>query len=511
MKTAFTLVLVLSASAACADPAFVSRAADMPAVHVYDGDWEHFVGGGVAILDCNDDDLPDLFAAGGVNPARLLINQTPAPGGDILFGLGEVAELTHVTGAYPMDIDGDGLLDLVVLRAGPNVLLKGLGECRFQDAGQEWGFDGADRWSTAFSATWESGRDWPTFAIGNYVDKTNPAGPFEACDQNELHRGANGRFDPPQPITPGFCALSMLISDWKRTGTPELRISNDRHYYVRAGYEQMFSLDPLKEYGDAENWPRLKLWGMGIGSRDITGDGLPEVMLTSMADQLLQINMGNGVMQDAPFSIGTYATKPYKGDDGRPSTGWHAEFGDVDNDGRADLFIAKGNVDQMPSNAIHDPNNLLMQQPDGRFVEKADVAGIGTGDRSRGAGFADLNKDGRLDLVVVNRRAPMEVWQNETAGSGNWVQIEIFQDGPNRRAIGSWIEVRTPASTQVQELTIGGGHVSGRAGPAHFGLGEQDSAEVRVIWPGGAASDWLKIPVGETIKLVRDGDNLRRR
>ena len=107
---------------------------------------------------------------------------------------------------------------------------------------------------------------------------------------------------------------------------------------------------------------------MGIASRDITGDGLPEVMLTSMGDQVLMRNLGHGEMEKVPFTLGTYAPHPYSGDDGRPSTGWHAEFGDIDNDGRDDLFIAKGNVDQMPSNAIHDPNNLLMQATDGTFV-----------------------------------------------------------------------------------------------------------------------------------------------
>jgi hypothetical protein len=109
---------------------------------------------------------------------------------------------------------------------------------------------------------------------------------------------------------------------------------------------------------------------MGIASADITGDGLPEVMLTSMGDQLLQFNEG-GRMRNAPFEFGTYAHRPHVGDDGRPSTGWHAEFGDIDNDGRLDLFLAKGNVDQMPSNAIHDPNNLLMQGEDGTFREAA--------------------------------------------------------------------------------------------------------------------------------------------
>src|SRR5690606_32598280 len=120
---------------------------------------------------------------------------------------------------------------------------------------------------------------------------------------------------------------------------------------------------------------------------------------------------------------GTYAQRPFTGDDGRPSTGWHAEFGDIDNDGRMDLFIAKGNVDQMPSNAIHDPNNLLIQQPDGRFTEMAAIAGVATAERSRGAALADLNGDGRLDIVVVNRRAPMEIWENATESTGNWAGI----------------------------------------------------------------------------------------
>ena len=503
------LGLLVLASPVVADPVFVDRAGGLPAEQVYGGDWSFFVGGGVAIMDCNDDALPDLYAAGGANPARLFVNATGAPGGDIRFVTGDLPELTGVTGAYPLDVDGDGLLDLAVLRNGPNLLLRGEGDCRFSDATALWGFEAGSRWTTAFAATWEKGRDWPTLAVGNYVDEADPKGPFEACDDSELHRGRAGRFDPPVAITPGYCALSMLFSDWKRNGTPDLRISNDRQYYVRAGYEQMFHLSPLAEYTEAEGWPRIRLWGMGIASRDITGDGLPEVMLTSMADQLLQINMGEGVMKDAPYSIGTYATSPYVGDDGRPSTGWHAEFGDIDNDGRPDLFIAKGNVEQMPSNAIHDPNNLLMQQADGTFAEKGDVSGVGTVQRSRGAGLADLNADGRLDIVVMNRRAPMEIWQNATQDAGNWAALDLRQPGPNARAVGAWVEVRSGASVQAQEITVGGGHASGHALPLHFGLGRQAEAEVRVTWPDGVQSGWQSVPPGRISRVVREGAGLR--
>ncbi len=499
------LIAVFLSKPACADPVFTDRSADLPLRHVYGGGWEHFVGGGVAVFDCNGDAKPDMFVASGENPAHLFVNETQGAGAALHFAAGKLPDLTHVTGAYPLDIDGDGMLDLAVLRVGPDLLLRGGPDCSFADASDAWGFRPREAWTTAFSATWENDQSWPTLAFGHYVDRSNPDGPFEACDTSDLYRPDGQQYGKPEIIEPGFCALSMLITDWQRKGERELRISNDRQYYVRGGYEQMFRLNPLSER--TEDWPHVSLWGMGIASQDITGDGLPDVMMTSMGDQLLQFNTGTG-FTNAPFSIGTYAQRPFKGDDGRPSTGWHAEFGDVDNDGRMDLFIAKGNVDQMPSNAMRDPNNLLMGQPDGTFVEKADVAGIDTTERSRGAALADLDGDGRLDLVVVNRRAPMEVWQNETPDTGHWAGIEPHMNG-NSRAIGAWVELRSGGRVTAREVTVGGGHAGGQAGPLHFGLGAEASAEVRIIWPGGQTSDWTPVPVDQVTEVRPDGLSLR--
>ena len=494
--------LCILAVPAAAEPRFVDRAKGLPVPQIYSGGWEHYVGGGVAAFDCNGDARPDLFAAGGTEPARLFINETE-PGGDIRFTAGAAPEISGVTGAYPLDIDSDGILDLFILRVGANRLWRGGPGCSFTDVTEAWGFQGGDRWSTAFSATWEDGQDRPTLAIGNYVNRDDPNGPFEACDVNELHRPGPDGYGAPEILSPGYCALSMLISDWQRSGAPELRISNDRHYYVRGGFEEMWRLDPLSPRTEQDGWPKISLWGMGIASRDLTGDGLPEVMMTSMRDQLLQINTGTG-FRNAPYSIGTYAQRPYRGDDGRPSTGWHAEFGDIDNDGRADLFIAKGNVDQMPSNAIHDPNNLLMQQPDGTFSEMAEAAGVDRDDRSRGAALVDLNADGRLDIVVMNRRVPMEIWQNATEGTGHWLAVEPKQDGTNTRAVGAWIELRVNGRTEAREVTVGGGHAGGQAGPLHFGLGDADMVEIRVIWPDGEASDWMEVRADRRVEIWRD-------
>lgn len=502
--TRLILLALVACGTAAADPVFVDRASGLPGAPAYVGGWEHFVGGGVAVFDCDGDSRPEILAAGGEAPMRLFLNVTQEPGAALRFETGELPDITGVTGAYPLDVDGDGTLDLAVLRVGANLLLQGEGDCRFSDATRRWGFAAGEAWSTAFSAVWEPGQTRPTLAVGNYVDRSAPDGPFGACAPNELHRPEAGGYGAPILLEPGFCALSMLISDWQRNGSPELRISNDRHYYLRGGREQMWRLSPLAERMEDDDWPLLSIWGMGIASGDVDGNGWPDVMLTSMGDQVLMLNE-NGQLRPAPFGIGTYAQRPHVGDDGRPSTGWHAEFGDVDNDGRLDLFIAKGNVDQMPSNAMADPNNLLRQRADGTFEEVSAEAGVATPDRARGAALADFDGDGLLDLVVVNRRAPMELWQNRHPAAGNWIAVDLRAPAPNTRGVGAWVEVRAGGQIQAREVTVGGGHAGGQAGPLHFGLGPADAAEVRVLWPGRDWSDWIPLAINRRHEL-RPGD-----
>jgi hypothetical protein len=497
------LIVLMSAlpnAVLAADPAFIDRSDSLPVRPVYDGGWEHFVGGGVAIFDCNGDARLDLFVAGGEAPATLLVNVTE--GADIAFRPAQIDPMKGVMGAYPIDIDSDAVADLVVLRDGPNRFLKGVGDCTFTNMPTALNLDQGTGWTTAFSATWEAGQGLPTLAFGNYVDKTDPKGPFGTCDMNWLLRPDGDSYASPVPLDPGYCPLSMLFSDWRRDGAAMLRISNDRQYYIKDGYEQMWSMSPLRELDEADGWARLQLWGMGIGSQDLNADGLPEVMLTSMGDQWLMANDGQGFTA-APFDKGATAHRPFVGDDGRPSTGWHAEFGDIDNDGRSDLFITKGNVDQMPGMAMKDPNNLLMQRADGSFAEKADIAGIATTARSRGAGLADLNNDGLLDIVVVNRRAPLEIWQNVTEGTGGWLGVNLQQPAPNTHAIGAFVELRANGTTQTREITVGGGHLSGSLAPAHFGLGLEREAELRVIWPDRTATDWMPVAQNQVLRIEK--------
>lgn len=483
--------LILLAAPACADPVFA------PVIvpdHSYLGGWEHFVGGGIAAVDCDGDGLPELVAAGGEAPVSLLRNR-----GGMEFEVADFPTITGATGVYALDLDGDAVDDLVVLRAGPNAVLKGDGACGF--APHDFGIpDGGDAWTTAFSATWEDGQTRPTLAFGNYVDRTDPDGPFGTCDTNVLLR-PEGEGYARTVLDPGFCALSILFSDESRDGEATLRLSNDRHYYVKGGAEQMYSLSQGRFLTEADGFDAPSIWGMGIASRDITGDARPDLMLTSMGDQLTMLSTATGHAM-APFSIGSFAQRPHVGDDGRPSTGWHAAFGDVDNDGDADLFIAKGNVDQMPGMAMDDPNNLLLNEG-GVFREVGETAGIASLHRGRGAVLTDLDGDGRLDLAVVNRRAPLEVWRN-VSNAGRAVAITLEQAEGNRAGVGAWVEVRTPLGLQIQELTLGGGHAGGSVLPLHFGLGTTERVEARVLWPDGTRGMWTEISAGR-MTLTKDG------
>jgi hypothetical protein len=497
-------LLIFLPGLALANPAF--RPVPVPG-HVYAGGWEHFVGGGVAAFDCNGDLFPELVVAGGANPTTLFLNETSDRGAPVKFrnATPEALALTGVIGAYPLDIDADGRLDHAVLRVGENLLLKGGNACSFAPFGADLGFRSDDRWTTSFTATWEPGQGLPTLAFGNYVDRTNPDGPFEACDVNHLYRPQNSVYVEPMTLEPGYCALSALFTDWNRQGRADLRLSNDRHYYVSGGEEQLWAMEPEPRlYTAEEGWRSYSLWGMGIASRDITGDGLPEVYLSSMADQLFQIReRGGPTWVPAPFSLGTTAQRPHLGDDGRPSTGWHIAFGDVNNDGRDDVFIAKGNVEQMPSNAMEDPNSLLVQGEDGVFREISVEAGVASMARSRGAALVDLNLDGKLDLAVVNRRVPLEVYENGAEEAGHWLQVALAQPGPNTHAVGAWIELRAGERIHSREITVGGGHAGGTAVPEHFGLGEAEKADLRVIWPDGSASEWVTVEANCIVRVTR--------
>lgn len=505
-------------------PHFVEQAEDAGITHEYTGDFDYFVGGGAASFDCNADRLPDLFIAGGASAAGFYINRSEI-GGPLSFekrtlvdGQGDPRA---VTGAYPINLNNDEYTDLVVLRFGENQLYQGGEDCGFTLVNADYGFDGGAAWTTGFSAIWEEGADHPTLAFANYIRADSTNDPWGNCDDNVLVRGQEGPlFQDVTALSPSHCSLSAMFTDWNGSGKFDLRVTNDRQYH-RGGQEQLWSLEAGKtprQYDRDDGWRKLVIWGMGIAQADVTGDGRPEYALSSMGDTMLQTldedaDRDTPVYRDIAAARGSTAHRPYTGGDIKPSTGWHTQFADFNNDARTDLFIAKGNVEAMPDFATNDPDNLLLHDHTGQFVEQGAAAGIGLPTRGRGAVAADFNADGMVDLLVVNRRSPVSLFRNQGrqvdwghTRMGNFLAIELQNGAINPDAIGAKISVKTGNLTQSQTVQIGGGHASGQLGFIHFGLGVAERAQIRIQWPNGDQSPEYRVFANSFVVITKDQD-----
>jgi len=425
---------------------------------------------GVAVGDYDNDGYEDLYVT--------------AYGGNKLYhnnGDGTFTDVTRSTGvggggwstsAAWVDLDGDGYLDLVVLRY------------------LEWDFD--DIWC---------GEHKPGYRAYCHPDFFKPISPLV------FHNNKDGTFtEVAQKIglgKPGK-GLGLAIADYDRDGRIDLFIANDsmvEFLYHNKG-DGTFEEVGLSS-GVAVDIDGRTFAGMGVDFADYNNDGWPDIVVTDLANQRYALYQNNG---DGSFS---YAS-PAEGISQitLSHSGWGVRFLDYDNDGWKDLLIAQGHdLDTIELNYpnLHYREPMLLARNAGqKFVDVS--ADSGSVFRkpwvARGMAIGDLDNDGRLDAVVTTNDGPVHVLHNQEAAKNHWLLLKLVGHKSNRDAIGAEVSVATNAGSQYATVSTASSYLSASDKRVHFGLGTEKVAQkIEIRWPSGIRQTLKDIAADQILQI----------
>lgn len=481
------------------------------------------MGAGVALFDYDNDGRLDLFLVNGApladpTPKKSIPAKSGAEYWNRLYHqkpdgtFEDVTEKARLQGAgYGMgvavgDYDNDGFEDLYVTAYGGNRLYHNNGDGTFTDVTQKAGVAGSG-WSTSTAwvdldgdgfldlivlryIEWEFDDIWcgehkEGFRAYCHPDFFKPISPLV------FHNNKDGTFtEVSQKLglaKPGK-GLGIAIADYDRDGHIDLFVANDsmaEFLYHNKGdgtFEEVGLASQVAVDIDGRTYA-----GMGVDFADYNNDGLPDIVVTNLANQryALYQNAGDGSFTYATSSSGL-------GQMTVSHSGWGVRLLDYDNDGWKDLLIAQGHdldtIEKTYPNLRYREPMLLARNTGKGFTDVSAQAGSVFRQPwvARGVAIGDLDNDGRLDAVITTNDGPVHILHNEPANQNHWLLLKLVGHHSNRDAIGAEVAVTTASGSQYATVSTASSYLSASDKRVHFGLGkEKATLKIEVRWPSG--------------------------
>lgn len=339
----------------------------------------YYNGGGVAIGDINNDNLPDVYFISNQNHNKLFLNKGNLKFEDITLSAKVEGESDWNTGVTMADVNADGWLDIYVCAVagtngftGKNELFINNGDLTFTEKGAEYGLDFDNYSSSATFFDFDLDGDLDMYLLNHAIHNEESFGKAEIRNNrtyesgDKLLRNDNSTFvDVSEPAgifggANGY-GLGLAVSDFNQNGYPDLYISNDFHeddyYYLNNG-DRTFTEDLKNRFGHTSKF------SMGNDVADVNNDGLTDIITLDMLPEdetVLKSSAGDDNIQ-----IQNLRTQQF---------GYHYQYA---------------------------RNMLQINQGGQNFAETALMSNIASTDWSWGALIADFNQDAIQDVFIAN-------------------------------------------------------------------------------------------------------------
>lgn len=495
---------------------------------------------GVALLDYDGDGYMDIYLVGGASiPSlikdspvywnRLFHNNHDGTFTDVTEKAG-LAGTGYGSGVAVGDYDNDGWPDIFLANVTGNQLFHNNGDGTFTDVTEKAGLSGAKlngkkMWSVGAGwfdynndglldlfvvnyCVWEPNKDPVCMLKDGVRGFCHPK--FYAPLHNTLYRNnGDGTFTDVSDEM-GISkymgkGMSVTFADLDGDGYLSAFVTNDTtpNFLFHNLHGRKFEEIGVQS-GLAYSGDGASLSSMGADFKDVNNDGRPDIWYTAVDREEfpLEINAGDHLFEDVTATNGLQNTTEM--------SGWGNGIFDFDNDGWKDLFVARSNVMDNISevnSARHypEPNTVFRNLGDGKFADVSATAGADFQKEAahRGVAFGDLFNDGRIDAVVSVLNGPAELFHNISETGNHWILLKLVGTKSNRMAIGAQIKLTAAdGSKQWNEVTTAVGYASSSDPRVHFGLGKNTSIkEIDIHWPSGIHQVLRDVAVDQILQI----------